>query len=455
MLEITNPVDATVIRRIATTSREQLAAQMDAARAAADDWRLDHLRRDNAIRKFKAIVARDTDELALALTLETGKPIAQAKGEIRAFLGRIDYFLEVVPRCLQSQTVYCDETIQEEISFDPLGIVGCISAWNYPYFVGGNVFIPALLTGNCVLYKPSEIATLTGLAIAERLHAAGVPAPVFTTLVGDARVGVMLTEASIDGLYFTGSVATGRAIRMTLADRLIPLQLELGGKDAVYVSDDIPVEGVAASVAEGAFYNAGQSCCSVERIYVHVAVYEAFVSALLEVVSRFVIGDPRDADTYIGPLARRAQLDVLERQIDDAVRRGGRIAFGGKRLSGPGNFFAPTVMTHVPNDALIVQKESFGPMVTITAVADDAEAVRLMDDTCYGLTAGIYTTSRERAQRLLSALDVGSCYWNSCDRVSPRLPWSGRRQSGIGVTLSEQGVRAFLRPRAWHWLASS
>lgn len=455
MLEITNPVDATVIRRVATTSREQLAAQLEAARAAAHDWRRDHGRRDSAIREFRAIVARETDELALTLTLETGKPIAQAKSEIRAFLGRIDYFLDIAPRCLQSQTVHCDETVQEEISFDPLGIVGCISAWNYPYFVGGNVFIPALLTGNCVLYKPSEVATLTGLAITERLHAAGVPAPVFTTLVGDASVGVMLTETSIDGLYFTGSVATGRAIRMAVSDRLIPLQLELGGKDAVYLCDDISVDHVAAAVADGAFYNTGQSCCSVERIYVHAAVYEAFVSAFLEVVSRFVIGDPRDADTYIGPLARRAQLGVLEGQVDDAVRRGGRIACGGKRLPGLGNFFAPTVMTHVPQDALIVQEESFGPIVTITAVADDAEAVRLMDDSCYGLTAGIYTPSRERAQRLLGALDVGSCYWNSCDRVSPRLPWSGRRQSGIGVTLSEQGVRAFLRPRAWHWLAGS
>lgn len=452
MLEIRSPIDASLICRLEATSREQMEQHLHAARRAAAEWRCDYARRASAVREFRASLERDCDELALTLTLETGKPITQARNEIRAFLDRIDYFLAVMPECIKAQTVRRHGALEEEISFDPLGVIGCISAWNYPYFVGGNVFIPALLTGNCVLYKPAEIATLTGLAIAQRLHAAGVPAPVFTTLIGDGRVGALLADAPLDGLFFTGSVVTGRAIARALAGRLIPLQLELGGKDAVYVCEDAALETAAAAVADGAFYNSGQSCCSVERIYVHRAIYDDFLARFLEVVSAFVVGDPREASTYIGPLARAAQPDILARQIAEAVGHGAHVALGGNRLPGPGHFFAPTVITQAPPDTLVMQEESFGPIVTLTPVDEDAQAIRLMDDSRYGLTAGVYTPSRERARRVLSALEVGTCYWNACDRVSPRLPWSGRRDSGVGVTLSEQGVKAFLRPRAWHWI---
>ena len=327
-----------------------------------------------------------------------------------------------------------------------------MSAWNYPYFVGSNVFVPALLTGNAVLYKPSEHATLTGLAIGELLHEAGVPADVFQVVVGAGETGRALIEQRIDGVFFTGSYPTGKKIAEAVAGRLVKVQLELGGKDPAYVCEDADPKVAAESLADGAMYNTGQSCCSVERIYVHEAIAKPFIEAFLATVRGFVAGDPLDANTYIGPLARQAQLAVLEEQVRDALGKGAKLLAGGKRdaRQGKGYYFEPTVLVDVTNDMKLMRDESFGPIIGIQTVRSDEDAVRAMNDTDYGLTAGVYTKSRERAERLLARVDAGSVYWNCCDRVSPRLPWTGRRHSGIGSTLSTHGIRTFLQPKAWH-----
>lgn len=344
--------------------------------------------------------------------------------------------------------------MEERIRHEPLGVVANISAWNYPYFVGANVFVPALLTGNAVLYKPSEHASLTGLAIAELLHEAGVPREVFAPVVGAGAVGAALLEQRLDGVFFTGSHATGRRIAEALAGRLIPLQLELGGKDPVYVCDDVEVRGAAAAVADGAFYNTGQSCCAVERVYVHRRIAEPFVEAFLAAVCAFRVGDPSDEDSYIGPLARAEQLSVLETQVEDAVRLGARLLSGGRRREGRGYYFEPTVLVDVDGRMRVMREESFGPIIGIQVVADDEEAIARMNDSEYGLTAGVFTPDRARAEAILSRIDAGSVYWNCCDRVSPRLPWTGRKHSGIGVTLSVAGIRTFVRPKAWHLRSS-
>src|SRR5205823_4047289 len=222
-----------------------------------------------------------------------------------------------------------EEKLEERISHEPLGVIANISAWNYPYFVGSNVFVPALVAGNAVLYKPSEYATLTGLHIAEMLHAAGVPDDTFIAVTGDGATGAALLRQPIDGVFFTGSYATGAKIAAAAGKRMIKVQLELGGKDPVYVCDDVEVKSAAAGLADGAFYNTGQSCCSVERIYVHEKVHDAFVAAFVIEVKSFRIGDPMDENTYIGPMTRRPQLDVLKRQVADAKRKGAKLLAGG------------------------------------------------------------------------------------------------------------------------------
>ena len=450
-LAVTNPATGEEIARLQADDAASVAAKMRQARAAQSGWAARPLaERIDCIARFRAGVVRDLERLAVTLTRETGKPIAQSRNELNGLLPRIDFFLAEVERALATETVFQDASLAERIEHVPLGVVGNISAWNYPWFVGGNVFLPALLAGNAVLYKPSEYASLTGLEIARLLHEAGVPREVFVPLVGAGEVGAALLEQPLDGLFFTGSHATGQRIARAVGPRFMRLQLELGGKDPSYVCDDANPKTAAASLADGAMYNTGQSCCSVERIYVHERIHDEFVAAFVDTVRGFTVGDPMSETTYIGAITRAAQLEVLEAQVADAKAKGALLHLGGHRLAGPGNWFEPTVFSRATHDMLLMREESFGPVIGIAPVDDDDEAVRRMNDNDYGLTAGVYSASRDRARGILSRVDAGSVYWNCCDRVSPRLPWSGFGDSGIGLTLSTYGIQAFTRPRAWH-----
>ncbi len=450
-LAIHSPATGQLITTVAADDAPSVAGKYLKSRAVQASWavtplaaRLDH------IAKFRAGVVRDLESLARTLTSEVGKPIGQSRNELNGLLGRIDFFMQEAQAALARTTVFDEGGTREEIESIPLGVVANISAWNYPWFVGCNVIVPALLAGNAVLYKPSEYATLTGLEIARLLGEAGVPPDVFVPVVGGAEVGAALLAQAVDGVFFTGSVATGKRIAAAMADRLVKLQLELGGKDPTYVCDDAQVQNAAESLADGAMYNTGQSCCSVERIYVHSKVYEAFVAAFVGTVAGFKRGDPTRDDTYIGAITRAPQLDLLDAQVADANRKGATVRLGGQRLPGPGNWYAPTVLTEVNHTMEVMREESFGPIIGIQKVSSDEEAVALMNDTRYGLTAGVYTSEEARARRILGQVNAGSVYWNCCDRVSPRLPWSGHGDSGIGLTLSTEGIKTFTRPKAWH-----
>jgi acyl-CoA reductase-like NAD-dependent aldehyde dehydrogenase len=452
-MKIENPKNAELLAEIATDTPASVATAYARARRAQPAWAATKFAdRAAAIGRFRDLVTARVDELALILTREMGKPITQAKNELNALPGRLGFFLKHTEAVLAEESVLHikDGSLDEVIRQEPLGVVANVSAWNYPWFVGTNVFIPALLTGNTVLYKPSEHATLTGQRIGELMLEAGVPADAFVTVVGGGEVGAAVVDQPVDGVFFTGSYATGRRIAERVAPRMIRLQLELGGKDPTYVTDDVDVVAAAQSLADGAMYNAGQSCCSVERIYVHQAVEQPFLNAFVEAVRGFVLGDPEDAATYLGPLARREQLDVLDAQVADAVERGARVLIGGRRAPRTGAYFEPTVLAGATNEMRVMREESFGPIIGIARVANDDEAVLAMNDTEYGLTAGVYTRDPERARTIMERVNAGSVYVNCCDRVSPRLPWTGRKHSGIGSTLSTYGIRAFLQPKAWH-----
>lgn len=450
-LPVHNPATGALITELAADDAASVAVKARLARVAQPGWAaLQLAERKACISRFRAAVVAELEPLAVTLTQETGKPISMSRNELNGLLGRIDFFLAEVEGATATQTVFSEGGMTEQIEHTPLGVVANISAWNYPWFVGGNVFIPALLTGNAVLYKPSEFAAMTGLAIARLLHAAGVPTDVFVPLTGSGAVGAALLEQRIDGLFFTGSHATGASIARTMGTRLVRLQLELGGKDPTYVCEDARVQAATESLADGAMYNTGQSCCSVERIYVHEKIYDAFVAAFVAAVKTFRVGDPMADDTYIGAITRAPQLDVLDAQVADAKAKGATLLTGGQRLPGPGNWYAPTVFSNVHHGMELMREESFGPVIGIQKVAGDDEAVMRMNDTRYGLTAGVFTPNEPRAKKLLAQVNAGSVYWNCCDRVSPRLPWSGCGDSGIGLTLSTYGIQAFTRPKAWH-----
>lgn len=450
-LTIQNPATGETLAALPADDEASVALKASRARAAQPEWARTGIgERVAAVERFRAGLVAEHEQLALTLTREVGKPITQSRNELNGLLPRIDYFTSQVGAAVGEETVHAEPGLCEQISHPPLGVVANVSAWNYPYFVGANVFVPALLTGNAVLYKPSEHATLTGLAIARLLHAAGIPTDVFQPVVGAGEVGAALVAQDVDGVYFTGSHATGARIAAAVGPRMIRMQLELGGKDPTYVRADADVRAAAESLADGAMYNTGQSCCSVERIYVHEDVHDAFVERFAEVVAGFRVGNPESEDTYIGAITRAPQLDVLDAQVSDAIARGAKLVCGGKRIAGPGNWYAPTVFTAVDHTMSLMREESFGPIIGIQAVGGDDEAVALMNDTRYGLTAGVYSRDERVARALLARVNAGSVYWNCCDRVSPRLPWSGLGHSGMGLTLSRYGIQAFTRPKAWH-----
>ncbi|MBU6153334.1 MAG: aldehyde dehydrogenase family protein [Bdellovibrionales bacterium] len=451
-MKIINPATGTLLREIPETNATEIKAKLDRAVLSQSAWKKTSMEeRLKCIKNFHELLDKEREILARDLTLEVGKPIQESINELSGARNRIRFFLEQTEATLAENPVRTDGGMQEIITHDPLGVIANISAWNYPYLVGVNVFIPALLAGNGVLYKPSEFATLTGLHIERLLHEAGIPKELFTAVIGGAQAGEELLNLPLQGYFFTGSYKTGRLIAEKVSSKLVPVGLELGGKDPLYVTDEVlDLKKTANSVAEGCFYNNGQSCCAVERVYVHARVYDEFIQHLRGETLALRAGNPMDRGFQQGSLTRPSQIEFLESQIEDAVKKGAKVLVGGKRIPGPGAFFEPTLLIDVNHDMAVMREESFGPIIGVMKVNHDEEAIRLMNDTDYGLTAAVYSFNTERAKSILSKVDSGTAYVNCCDRVSPYLPWAGRKNSGLGATLSTLGILAFTRPRGWH-----
>jgi acyl-CoA reductase-like NAD-dependent aldehyde dehydrogenase len=452
MMQIINPATGRAVREVETDTKTTLEKKFQSLRDAQASWASVPLKeRMTVIERFHTLLAEEIEKLAADLTLEVGKPLQQSRNEVNGARTRVSWMLRHAEQYLSDEVMSDDGNMEERIKYEPLGVICNISAWNYPWLVGVNVVIPALLAGNAVMYKPSEYSTLTGMHMRRLLISAGLPADVMQTAIGAGDVGEALLHMPFDGYFFTGSYRTGKYIYETVAPRMVVCQLELGGKDPLYVTDDVSdITAVAAGTADGAFYNNGQSCCAVERIYVHEKVYDAYVVAFVKEVRSWKMGDPTEDGVYLGPLTRSANIELLKQQIQDAVGKGAVLQTGGHSIDGQGYFFAPTVLTNVDHAMEIMKEESFGPVIGIMKVKDDEEALRLMNDTSYGLTASVYTSNIERGEEILAKVDSGTGYVNCCDRVSAALPWSGRRHSGFGATLSHQGMRAFTKPKGMH-----
>ncbi len=451
-MKIINPSTEEVIREIEEDDQISVEQKFQSLQAAQPAWSYIPLaERIKILQQFSILLKKNTEQLAMVLTQEVGKPLQQSRNEINGGIARIKWLTENAEKYLSNETMKEENGLEEKISYEPLGVICNISAWNYPYLVGINVFVPALLAGNAVMYKPSEYATLTAFEIEKMLQQSGIYENIFHVSVGGKTVGELLLKLPFDGYFFTGSYQTGKYIYEKVAPKMIPCQCELGGKDPLYVAEDITdVRAVALATADGAFYNNGQSCCSVERIYVHEKVYDRYVDEFVNEVRSWKIGSPLEQDVYIGPLSRKEQLGFLGQQVTDALKKGAKIITGGKRIETNGYFFEPTVVTNVNHEMSIMKDETFGPVIGIMKVKSDDEAIQLMQDTEYGLTASVYSSSKTRAEKILKQINSGTGYWNCCDRVSAALPWSGRKHSGIGVTLSHAGLRAFTKPKAYH-----
>jgi acyl-CoA reductase-like NAD-dependent aldehyde dehydrogenase len=451
-MQIINPATEEVLRDIAEDDQGSLELKFHLLKKAQPAWKDAGIgQRIKIIQGFSTLLDAQIELLAAILTSEVGKPLQQSRNEINGARTRIKWLSENATKYLGEEEMSLSNDLEEKISYEPLGVICNISAWNYPWLVGVNVFVTALLAGNAVMYKPSEFATLTGLEIEKLLKQAGVPEGIFQLAIGGKEVGALLLDLPMDGYFFTGSYKTGKYIYQKCASKMVPCQLEMGGKDPLYVANDVAdIRQVAAATADGAFYNNGQSCCSVERIYVEDAVYDSYLDEFIKEVKSWKIGKPTEAGIYFGPLTRKDQLNILENQVNDAISKGARILTGGKRVPGKGYYFEPTILVNVTHEMLLMKEESFGPIIGIMKVKNDEEAIQLMADTEYGLTASVYSGNKKRAEKILTQINTGSGYWNCCDRVSAALPWSGRKHSGFGSALSHAGLRSFVKPKAWH-----
>ncbi|MEP6948625.1 MAG: aldehyde dehydrogenase family protein [Ginsengibacter sp.] len=451
-MQIINPATEEIIKEIKEDTKESVAVKFQLLQTAQPAWqRVSLSERIEILKRFSDLLEKNIEHLALVLTNEVGKPLRQSYNEINGARTRMKWLVENAGKYLSDETMILEKGLEEKITYDALGVICNISAWNYPYLVGVNVFVPALLAGNAVMYKPSEYAILTGLEIEKLLKQAGIPENIFHVAVGAKEVGELLLGLPFDGYFFTGSYKTGKYIYEKIAPKMVPCQCELGGKDPLYVADDVgDIKSVAAGTADGAFYNNGQSCCAVERIYVHEKVYDTYVDEFVKEVKSWKAGPPTEEGIYFGPLTRKEQLGILEKQVAEATQKGATIVTGGNRVNGKGYYFEPTILINVNHDMSVMKDESFGPIIGIMKVKNDEEAIQLMQDTEYGLTTAVYSADKARAEKILGQIDAGSGYWNCCDRVSGALPWSGRKHSGFGTSLSHAGLRAFVKPKAWH-----
>jgi acyl-CoA reductase-like NAD-dependent aldehyde dehydrogenase len=444
-----NPASGEVLREFECAT--ELEVQVAVARACAAQlaWQAIGVRhRLDIIAKFQQLLNERKQQVARAITSEAGKPVAEALlTEILVVLDAARFLLQETYGFLREQPLahgnLATKTKSGRLIREPYGVIGIISPWNYPFSIPATETLAALATGNAVVLKPSELTPLCALELNSLLHDAGVPEGVFQVVIGEGPTGAALVESGIGKLIFTGSVATGRRIAQAAATRLLPVVLELGGKDPMIVLDDADVDVASSGAVWAAFVNAGQACLSVERCYVHRKIYDAFVSACVEKTKRLRVGNGADPSTDVGPLIRERQLQTVEQHVEDARSHGGQVLTGGERLTSLGpNYYAPTVLADVSHEMLIMREETFGPVLPVMTFDSDAEAIRLANDSEYGLAASVWTRDRSRGEKIARQINAGSVMVNdaiSCFGIS-EAPHGGVKASGIGRTHGHFGL---------------
>ena len=454
-LQCRSPVDGRIYAERPLTPPAGFAAALEAARRAQPSWQRTAIVERQALlsRAVDAFVARGA-EIAAEISWQMGRPISQAPGEIRGFEERARHMIAIAADALADLEPDPREGFRRFLRREPLGVVLVVAPWNYPYLTAVNAVVPALMAGNAVVLKPSAQTPLAGERFAEAFAAAGLPDGLFQCLhlSHETTLGA-LAAPGVDQVCFTGSGEGGRAGEGAAAGRFIGVGLELGGKDPAYVRADADLEHAVAGTVDGAMFNSGQSCCGIERVYVHTDRYDDFVEAAVELVRGYRLDSPLDPDTTLGPMVRAASADFVRAQCAEAVAAGARPLLdpAGFPADAPGSaYLAPQLLVDVDHSMRVMREETFGPVAGIMRVRDDEEALRLMNDSDFGLTASVWTRDQEAALALGERVATGTFFMNRCDYLDPALAWTGVKDSGRGCTLSPLGYGHLTRPKSFH-----
>lgn len=454
-LRTVSPIDGSIVVERPMHSAAEIEIALASARRAQSEWMRVPLAERAAIceRFAQALVAR-RDDLALELTMMMGRPIRYTPFEIDRTVERARAMIELAPEALADTMPPPIEGFRRFVRRVPLGVVLTIAPWNYPYLTSINSVVPAIMAGNAVILKHSTQTPLVAERFAESFDAAGLPEGVYQYLhVDNEGTQELIRHPAIDYVAFTGSVGVGVLVEQTVAGRFIGVGLELGGKDPAYVRHDADIEHALDNIVDGAYFNSGQSCCGVERVYVHETMFDAFIDGFASRARAYVLGDPRSPETTLGPMIKTAAADGVRAQIAEAIERGARglvdeSTFPLSRECTP--YLAPAALVDVDHSMSLMTVENFGPVVGIMKVASDDEALMLMNDSEYGLSASIWTKDEEAAIALGMRVETGTCFMNRCDYLDPYLAWTGVRNSGRGVTLSRIGYEHLTRPKSFH-----
>ncbi|MCB9654208.1 MAG: aldehyde dehydrogenase family protein [Deltaproteobacteria bacterium] len=428
---------------------------MARAEKAQRAWRETSLaERIALVSRFASAFEVSAEVYAREISQSMGKPIAQARGEVRTMCARARALAEIAEAALADDVLPPIPGFERRIAHEPVGVVVVLAAWNYPLLIAVNPTVAAILAGNAVVLKHSARTPRVAEQFQEAFLAAGAPPDLVTAVHASHTVAKALVQHPKTGFVsFTGSVAGGRDIYRAVAEtRFVDVTLELGGKDAAYVAADAPFAATVREVVDGAYYNAGQSCCGIERVYVHRSLYDAFLEEARTLIERYVLGDPDLESTTLGPMAQPGAPDFLRDQVEEAERLGARLILGGEKcaVDGRGRFFQPTLLADTDHRMAVAREESFGPVLAVAPVDDDDQALERMNDSPYGLTASIWTQDQDRVRRMGRRLEVGTVFMNRADFLDPLLAWTGWKDSGKGVSLSKLGLRAMTRPKSYH-----
>jgi acyl-CoA reductase-like NAD-dependent aldehyde dehydrogenase len=454
-IRVISPVNGEVYVERSLAGEAEIAAGLEQAARAQQAWREVPVAERAIIlgRAVDAFVARRA-EIAPELTWQMGRPVRYTPNEVAGFEERARYMIAVAEPALADVEVGDKSGFSRFIRRVPLGVAFIIAPWNYPYLTAVNAIVPALMAGNAVILKHSAQTPLCAERIGEACAAGGLPAGLFQHLhLSHEAVARIIDSGQVDFVSFTGSVAGGRSVQEAAAQRFLEVGLELGGKDPAYVRADADLDHAIENLADGAFFNSGQSCCAIERIYVHREVYDRFVDGLVEFARSYRLDDPTDPATTLGPLVRPAAAEFVRGQIAEAVAAGAKALLEPKAFAkdAPGSaYMAPQVLTGVDHTMRIMTEETFGPAVGIMPVASDEEAIHLMNDSRYGLTAAIWTADVDAAIRIGDQIATGTWFMNRCDYLDPALAWTGVKESGRGCSLSRLQYERLTRPKSFH-----